>query len=177
MVTMSFTFRHKRLNSEELKQPNETLRATKHPRLNEYGQNQNKCEKNLVVELIKDINETDNEPYIDLLSDEVVMLVFFHLDMQSLCRCSVVCKKWNYLSRDNFLWWNICKQRRWKVTLSSACNQQNWKEFARKNIEKEQKTIKNWKQRLGSTIFLDRSFDSDNVVQSCLVTIILYFVL
>ena len=69
--------------------------------------------KSTMANVLRDIyNESSPEPEdeikgpdcINTLTDECLLSLFSFLNVVNLCQCSVVCKRWNTISKDKSLW-------------------------------------------------------------------------
>ncbi|KAL3272525.1 hypothetical protein HHI36_014001 [Cryptolaemus montrouzieri] len=51
--------------------------------------------------------------YFKKLPYEVIVQIFYFLDLKSLCRCACVSKQWNEIARDSLLYQNISLKKYW----------------------------------------------------------------
>ncbi|KAK7933838.1 hypothetical protein WMY93_004734 [Mugilogobius chulae] len=107
-------------------------------------------ERQLVDQLIQDLNEVNDIPFFDIdLPYELALKIFQYLNCIELGRCAQVSKAWRVLAEDGVLWFRLCMRAGFHqdATVSdSPC----WKSTLRDCRNSAKTVCSNWKNRVGS---------------------------
>ncbi|XP_062237425.1 F-box/WD repeat-containing protein 8 [Platichthys flesus] len=113
-------------------------------------QPQRKVKKELVDQLIQDLNEVDDIPFFDVeLPYELASKIFQYLNCTELGRCAQVSRAWRVLAEDGVLWFKMCMGEGYHQD-ASVSDSPCWKSTLR-DCRNSAKTVRsNWKNRVGS---------------------------
>lgn len=106
-------------------------------------------EKNLLEQLISDIDEITAIPFFDLqLPREVGIKIFSHLGVQDLCACAQVSKSWKCLAEDQLLWYHAGHKKGYiKKEGHQVVDRTSWKHFVQDCVLMDRSLKKNWRER------------------------------
>ncbi|KAM7017851.1 LOW QUALITY PROTEIN: F-box/WD repeat-containing protein 8 [Tautogolabrus adspersus] len=109
-----------------------------------------KNDKELVDQLIQDLNEVNDIPFFDIeLPYELALKIFRYLNCTELGRCAQVSRAWRVLAEDSVLWFRMCTKAGFHQEASvsaSPC----WKSTLRDCRNSAKTVCSNWKNRVGS---------------------------
>ncbi|XP_074525702.1 F-box/WD repeat-containing protein 8 [Halichoeres trimaculatus] len=109
-----------------------------------------KEDKELVEQLIQDLNEVNDIPFFDVeLPYELALKIFQYLDCTELGRCAQVSRVWRALAEDSVLWYKICKKEGFHQD-ASVSDSPCWKSTLRDCRNSAKTVCSNWKNRVGS---------------------------
>nr|XP_019954617.1 PREDICTED: F-box/WD repeat-containing protein 8 [Paralichthys olivaceus] len=113
-------------------------------------QPQRKVKRELVDQLIQDLNEVDDIPFFDIeLPYELASKIFQYLDCTELGRCAQVSRAWRVLAEDNVLWFKMCTREGYQQD-ASVSDSPCWKSTLRDCRNSARTVRSNWKNRVGS---------------------------
>ncbi|XP_071339788.1 F-box/WD repeat-containing protein 8 [Trachinotus anak] len=109
-----------------------------------------KRDKELVDQLIQDLNEVNDIPFFDIeLPYELALKIFQHLNCTELGRCAQVSRAWRVLAEDSVLWFKICTREGYHQD-ASVSDSPCWKSTLRDCRNSARTVRSNWKNRVGS---------------------------
>lgn len=117
----------------------------------------------LIEELIRDIDESTDVPFINVfLPREIALHIFEYLSLKDLYSCMQVCRSWYLLSFDELLWYNLYK----RITFDRIPRKSddNWKDSVREAVVFNHNVIQNFKTHQCRTIKLT---NRQGVVLTC----------
>ncbi|XP_034026784.1 F-box/WD repeat-containing protein 8 isoform X1 [Thalassophryne amazonica] len=106
--------------------------------------------KELVDQLIQDLNEVSDIPFFDAeLPYELALKIFQYLNCAELGRCAQVSRPWKVLAEDSVLWFRLCVREGYH---QDACLSDSpcWKSTLRDCRNSARTVCSNWKNRVGS---------------------------
>ncbi|CAB1442446.1 unnamed protein product [Pleuronectes platessa] len=113
-------------------------------------QPQRKVKKELVDQLIQDLNEVDDIPFFDVeLPYELASKIFQYLNCTELGRCAQVSRAWRVLAEDGVLWFKMCTGEGYHQD-ASVSDSPCWKSTLRDCRNSAKTVCSNWKNRVGS---------------------------
>ncbi|XP_022608479.1 F-box/WD repeat-containing protein 8 isoform X2 [Seriola dumerili] len=109
-----------------------------------------KRDKELVDQLIQDLNEVNDIPFFDIeLPYELALKIFQYLDCTELGRCAQVSRAWRVLAEDSVLWFKMCTREGYHQD-ASVSDSPCWKSTLRDCRNSAKTVSSNWKNRVGS---------------------------
>nr|XP_020492270.1 F-box/WD repeat-containing protein 8 [Labrus bergylta] len=109
-----------------------------------------KKDRELVDQLIQDLNEVNDIPFFDIeLPYELALKIFQHLNCTELGRCAQVSRAWRVLAEDSVLWFRMCTKAGFHQE-ASVSDSPCWKSTLRDCRNSAKTVCSNWKNRVGS---------------------------
>ncbi|XP_044051438.1 F-box/WD repeat-containing protein 8 isoform X2 [Siniperca chuatsi] len=109
-----------------------------------------KKDKELLDQLIQDLNEVSDIPFFDIeLPYELALKIFQYLNCTELGRCAQVSRAWRVLAEDGVLWFKMCTREGYHQD-ASVSDSPCWKSALRDCRNSAKTVCSNWKNRVGS---------------------------